>query len=69
MTERRISAATIARRLAALRSIMKLDRILGRVAWSLDIEGPRNDSYRDTRGPGLYPWRPTDPALSGIRDI
>jgi hypothetical protein len=54
--ERSISGSTIARRLAALRSIVKLDRTLGRIAWSLDIEGPRNESYRDTRGSGLDGW-------------
>jgi hypothetical protein len=29
---------------------MKLGRTLGRVAWSLDIERPRSESYRHTRG-------------------
>jgi hypothetical protein len=69
LKERSRSAATIARRLAALRSIVKLDRTLGRVAWSVDIEGPRNESHRDTRGPGLDGWRPRETALAWIPSI
>lgn len=51
------SAATIKRRLAALRSAVKLARQLGLVAWALEVEAPRVESYRDTRGPGRDGWR------------
>jgi len=57
LSERRLAPATVARRLAALRSLVKLARMLGRVSWSLDVEGPRTEAYRDTRGPGLDGWR------------
>lgn len=54
---RQLAAATIARRLAALRSLVKLGRQLGRITWTLDVEGPKTKPYRDTRGPGLEGWR------------
>jgi integrase/recombinase XerC len=54
---RKLAPATIARRLAALRSIVKLARTLGRVAWSLEVTAPKVESYRDCRGPGADGWR------------
>lgn len=53
LVERQLAAATVNRRLAALRSLVKLARVLGLVAWSLDVPGLRTEPYRDTRGPGL----------------
>jgi integrase/recombinase XerC len=57
LTERGLSPATIARRLSALKSAVRLARQLGRVAWSLEIEAPKVQSYRDTAGPGRSGWR------------
>jgi len=57
MIDRRLAPATINRRLAALRSLTKLARTLGRSAWTLATEGLRSEKYRDTRGPGLDGWR------------
>jgi integrase/recombinase XerC len=57
LTERKMAPATIARRLAALRSVVKLARTLGHVSWSIDIASPRIEPYRDTRGPGPDGWR------------
>jgi integrase/recombinase XerC len=55
--ERALAPATIARRLAALRSVVKLARTLGQVTWTIDIGSPKAEAYRDTRGPGLEGWR------------
>jgi len=52
LQERRLQAATINRRLAALRSLVQLARTLGIVPWALDVRNMRAESYRDTRGPG-----------------
>jgi integrase/recombinase XerC len=52
MTERGLSAATIARRLATLRSMVRVARQIGRISWTLDVESPKSQPYRDTRGPG-----------------
>lgn len=49
---RSLSPATINRRLAALRSLVKLARTLGLVAWTLEVENVKTRAYRDTRGPG-----------------
>jgi integrase/recombinase XerC len=57
MVDRALAPATVARRLAALRSVVKLARTLGQVTWTIDIPSPRAEAYRDTRGPGLDGWR------------
>ncbi len=54
LQERRLQAATINRRLAALRSLVQLARTLGIVPWALDVRNVRAESYRDTRGPGRH---------------
>ena len=57
MKERGLAGATIARRLAALRSMCKVSRKIGRTNWSLDVEGPRVEARRDMRGPDLLDVR------------
>jgi len=52
LVERGLSPASINRRLAALRSLVKLARTLGLVPWTLEVENVRTEPYRDTRGPG-----------------
>lgn len=52
LIDRGRAAATVNRRLAALRSLVKLARVLGFVNWSLDVEGVRDEPLRDSRGPG-----------------
>lgn len=56
LVARGLSPATIARRLAALRSVVKLARMLGRIDWTLSVEAPRVETYRDTSGPGRDGW-------------
>lgn len=48
------SSATINRHLAALRSLVKMARMLGLVSWSIEVSGDKVQRYRDTRGPGLH---------------
>jgi integrase/recombinase XerC len=48
----RLSPATVNRRLAAVRSLVKMARLHGLVGWTVDVEGERVEAYRDTRGPG-----------------
>ncbi|MCP4571870.1 MAG: tyrosine-type recombinase/integrase [bacterium] len=50
--DRGFAPATINRRLAALRALVKMARTLGFVTWSLEVESVKARSYRDTRGPG-----------------
>ncbi|MGQ0506936.1 MAG: tyrosine-type recombinase/integrase [Myxococcaceae bacterium] len=53
MVDQGFQATTINRRLAALRSLVKLARTLGVVSWSIEIPNLKAEAYRDTRGPGL----------------
>jgi ribonuclease I len=57
MTARRLQAATINRRLAALRSLVKLATTLGLVSWTLAVENLKAQAYRDTRGPSLDAYK------------
>lgn len=49
---RGLAPSTVNRRLAALRSFVKVARLFGLVDFSLDVEGVKSQSYRDTKGPG-----------------
>lgn len=48
-----LSPATINRRLAALRALIKTGRVLGLIAYELEVPPVKSQSYRDTRGPTL----------------
>lgn len=52
MQERGLAPATVARRLAALRSLTQFARMLEWIDWVLEVEAPRVQRLRDTRGPG-----------------
>lgn len=51
LVERGLQAASINRRLSALRAMVRLARVLGIVSWSLEVKNLRAESYRDLRGP------------------
>jgi integrase/recombinase XerC len=68
LTERGLSAATINRRLAALRSLVKLGRVLGAVPWTLEVRNAKAQPYRDTRGPGRDGFRSLLAKLEGRAD-
>ena len=68
LQERELAPATINRRLAALRSMVKLARVLGLVSWELDVEGIKGAAYRDTRGPGLDGFKKMLEVLDGELD-
>ncbi len=46
-----LAPATVNRRLASLRSVVKLANTLGRVPWTLAIPNVQSQRYKDTRGP------------------
>lgn len=52
LLEKGLSPATVNRRLAAVRSLVKLGRVLGLVPWTLEVPSVKSVKYRDTRGPG-----------------
>jgi integrase/recombinase XerC len=69
LLRRGLAAATVNRRLAALRSLVKLARVLGLVSWSLEVEGVQAEAYRDTRGPGRTGFGRLVAALDGRHDV
>ena len=52
LTDRGLTPATVARRIGTLRSMSKVARLTGFCAWSLEVEAPAVNTYRDTTGPG-----------------
>ena len=46
-----LASATISRRIAAVKSIVKIARTLGRIDWSIEVEAPRHEDRRDMSGP------------------
>jgi integrase/recombinase XerC len=52
LIERGLQAATVNRRLAAIRSVVKLANTVGLIPWRLSVESLKSQAYRDTRGPG-----------------
>ena len=49
--ERGLSPATVNRRLASLRSLVKFCRAAGLVTWALEVPDVKGERRRDTRGP------------------
>ena len=66
LEERELSGATVSRRLAALRSLVKLGRMLGLCNWEIEVASPTVETYRDTRGPGSDGWGRIREALEAI---
>ena len=77
MIERGLPATTINRRLAALRSLVKLANTLGLVSWTLSpsVENVPVQPSRDTRGPDRDGFRAmldaagAQPGPKGLRDV
>lgn len=51
MKERGLSPSTVNRRIATLRSLVKLANMLGHVKWTLGVSGVKGEARRDMRGP------------------
>lgn len=65
--ERGLQAVTVNRRLAALRSLVKMARTIGLIPWTLEIQNIKVEKYRDTRGPGIDAVQQMLDCLSGKR--
>lgn len=57
MAGRGLAPATIARRLAAIRMVVKYARTTGRINWALDVPSPKVEPYRDVTGPSQDEWK------------
>jgi integrase/recombinase XerC len=53
MASAHLSASSINRHLATLRSVTKLGRMLGMMTWYLEVPGVKAEKRRDTRGPSI----------------
>lgn len=53
LVDKGLAPATVNRRLAALRSLVQLARTFGMVPWTLEVQGLKVQTLRDTRGPGV----------------
>lgn len=65
LVDRALAPATVNRRIAALRSVVKLARHLGMIVWKLEVSNEKVRSYRDTRGPGVGGFRALLAAVDG----
>jgi integrase/recombinase XerC len=74
MIERGLQAATVNRRLATLRSLVKFANTLGLVSWTLSVENVPVPPYRRTGGPDRDEFRAmleaarAQPGPKGLRD-
>ncbi len=57
LVEKGLAANTINRRLASLRSLVKLGNILGIIPFNLQVQNLPSSAYRDTRGPSVSGYR------------
>jgi integrase/recombinase XerC len=60
-----LSAASINRHLATLRSVTRLGRMLGMMTWYLEVRGVKAERRRDVRGPAVEDVRRMLAATSG----
>lgn len=56
MLDRGLATATAARRVSSLKRLCKLARRLGVIDWTIEVDAPRTEAYRDTAGPGRDGW-------------
>lgn len=57
MQAAKLSPATVRRRVAAVRKVVKRARLIGLTTVQLDVDLPRAEAFRDTAGPGRKGWR------------
>ena len=68
LLRRGLTPKTVNCRLGALRSLVKVGRLLGLVSWILEVPDLPTAAYRDTRGPGLVGFRRLLEALESRLD-
>jgi len=55
--EQKFAPKTVNLRLSALRSLVKVAKLCGRVAWTLDVKNVKAQPFKDTRGTGHDGYR------------
>jgi site-specific recombinase XerC len=64
-----LAAATINRRLAAVRSLLRRARLLGLTPWTLEVANLKTQPYRDTRGLRVTPHGLRHAAITSALDL
>lgn len=59
---------TINVRLAAIRKVASFANDMGVISWTITIQGPKAQNYRDTRGPGIDAVRSILSSTENVRD-
>ncbi|MDX2471185.1 MAG: tyrosine-type recombinase/integrase [SAR324 cluster bacterium] len=57
LKEKDLSPNSVNRKLAGLRSLVKLANTIGLISWKLEVPNENTESYRDTRGPGKVAYQ------------
>ncbi len=57
LIEKGLQSTTINRRLAALRSLSQMAKMLGMIPWTLQVKNRKIEAYRDTKGPGIEAFK------------
>jgi integrase/recombinase XerC len=57
LIEKGLQSTTINRRLAALRSMSQMAKMLGMIPWTLQVKNRKIEAYRDTKGPGIEAFK------------
>jgi integrase/recombinase XerC len=68
LLDRGLAAATVNRRLAALRSLVTLAKTVGMIDFDLTVPGVKSEPYRDTAGPGGEGFARMLAVTDGLRD-
>ncbi len=66
MEEAGLAPATIARRLGALKCVLREAKRFGMISWVLDVPAPKAEGVRDTRGPGKSAFEAMIRVLDGL---
>lgn len=74
LVDERYAPSSVNGHLTAIRSLVKVARLMGMVPWTLEVQNVQNEGYRDTSGPGTEKLVATMKELSqrpdpmGVRD-
>ncbi|MGO9568257.1 MAG: tyrosine-type recombinase/integrase [Desulfomonilaceae bacterium] len=68
LIEKGLQSTTINRRLAALRSMSQMAKMLGMIPWTLQVKNRKVEPYRDTKGPGIDNFKKILSLTEGRRD-
>lgn len=69
LTARKLSPATISRRLSALGRAVHMAQVVGLTSIALHVEPPKAEAFRDTSGPGARGWQQLLESAAGAAGV